>query len=179
MATPEEVYRAFLDGDEAAFEELIRQFRQPVTAFIRRFVPDPDAAQDVAQDVFVEVLEKRNFRFASGLRSWLFAIARHKAIDYIRKHKRVMPLEDLPAAADHRPGPEEEVIARERRERAKRALEQLKDDRRLALVLTAAEGLSYEEAAAVLHKTPDQIKNLCYRGRQQLRQAMKEVGEDD
>lgn len=173
MKTAESLFGDFLKGDQQAFEELVYRFREPITAFIYRILPNRETAQDLAQDVFVEVLEKRGFRLEGGFRPWLFAIARNKTIDYIRKNRRTMPLGDV-EYTDLSPGPEEQVLARERRERAKAALRQLKDERRMALWLTAAEGLSYEEAGAVLHKTADQIRNLCYRGRQQLRETMKE-----
>lgn len=179
MTTPEELYRRYLDGDQPAFEELVVLFRRPVTGFIWRFLADEHSAEDVAQDVFVTVLEKPHYRFSGSFRAWLFGIARHKAIDYIRRHRRTLPLSELTDRPDGAPGPEETVLASERRRQVNDLLLQLKDDRRLALLLTAGEGLSYEETAAVLHKTPDQIRNLCHRGRQQLRQAMKEVSDDD
>ncbi len=178
MKTAEELFFDFLQGDQHAFEELVYRFREPLTAFLYRILLNRETAQDVAQDVFVEVLEKKGFRPKGAFRSWLFAIARHKAIDYIRKNRRTMLFDDV-EHLDHTVGPEEQILAVERRERAGAALRQLKDDRRMALLLTAAEGLSYEEAAEVLHKTPDQIRNLCYRGRQQLRQMMKEVDGGD
>lgn len=170
----EELYVAFLNGDKEAFAELVHRYREPLTAFIRRFVLDYDTAEDLAADVFVEVLEKRNYRFASAFRSWLFSIARHKAIDHIRKHRREYPLEDAEPFAGRTPGPEEALLSAERREAAAAAIRELKDDRRMALLLTAAEGMTYEEAAAVLHKTPRQIKNLCYRARQFIRQEVEQ-----
>lgn len=169
----EELYQAFLNGEEDAFARLVQQYREPLTHFIRRFVTDYDTAEDLVADVFVEVLEKRNYRFASAFRSWLFAIARNKAVDYIRKHRREYPLEEAEALHDRAPGPEEALLALERREAAKAALRELKDDRRMALLLTSVENMTYEEAAAVLRKTPRQVKNLCYRARQQLRQEVE------
>ena len=170
----ETLYQAFLDGDKDAFTELVHRYREPLTHFILRFVGNYDTAEDLAADVFVEVLEKRNYRFASAFRSWLFSIARHKAIDHIRKHRREYPLEEAEHLCDPTPGPEDALLKAERREAANAALRELKDDRRMALFLTAVEGMSYEEAAAVLHKTPRQIKNLCYRARQQLRQEVEQ-----
>lgn len=168
-------YSAFLNGDAHAFEELVCLYRHPLTAFLQRFVSDYDTAEDLAADVFVVILEHKGYRPKGSFRAWLFAIARHKAIDYIRKHRHLLPLESAEHLPDRQTDPESLVLARERRTAARKALEQLKNDRRMALLLTSQEGLSYEEAAAVMHKTPSQIRNLCHRARQQLRSSAKEV----
>lgn len=170
-----DLYNAFLDGDEQAFEELVRTYRHPLTTFLQRFVSDYDTAEDLAADVFVIVLEQKSYRPKGSFRAWLFAIARHKAIDYIRKHRKLLPLETAEQLPDSQSNPEKALLARERRTAAREAINRLKDDRRMALLLTSQEGLSYEEAALVMHKTPMQIRNLCYRGRQQLRSSAKEV----
>ncbi len=170
-----DLYNAFLDGDEYAFEELVRTYRHPLTAFLQRFVSDYDTAEDLAADVFVIVLEQKKYRPKGSFRAWLFAIARHKAIDYIRKHRKLLPLESAEDVSGGQDEPEKLLLARERRTAAREAIGRLKDDRRMALLLTSQAGLSYEEAAAVMHKTPMQIRNLCYRGRQQLRSSAKEV----
>lgn len=173
MTRPEELYRQFAEGNDRAFEELVILYRTPITEFVRRFVCGEVAAEDVAQDVFAELLEKRGFRYKSSLRSYLFAVARHKAIDHIRRHRREMVSDDTPCSVTAET-PETALLQREKRELVKQALAQLKDDRRLALLLTTAEGLSYEEAARVLHTTPKHIKNLCYRARQQLHRVVQE-----
>ena len=173
MTRSEEVYRRFTQGDDRAFEELVIEYRTPITVFVRRFVNSESVAEDVAQDVFVELLEKRGFRYKSSLRSYLFAIARHKAIDYLRRHHREM-VSDETVEFVTAETPETALLAWEKRELLKETLAQLKDDRRLALLLTAAEGLSYDEAAEALHTTPKRIKNLCYRARQQLHRAVQE-----
>lgn len=170
-----DLYTAFLNGDEQAFEELVRTYRHPLTTFLQRFVSDYDTAEDLAADVFVVVLERKGYRPTGSFRAWLFAIARHKAIDYIRKHRKLLPLDNTQEVSDGQQEPEKLLLARERQAVARAVLSRLKDDRRMALLLTSLEGLSYEEAAAVMHKTPTQIRNLCYRGRQQLRSSAKEV----
>ena len=170
-----DLYNAFLNGDEQAFEELVRTYRHPLTAFLQRFVSDYDTAEDLAADVFVIVLERKGYRPSGSFRAWLFAVARNKAIDYIHKHRHLLPLETAENILDRGADPEDALLTREQRNTARAALSRLKDDQRMALLLTSKEGLSYEEAAAVMRKTPTQIRNLCYRARQQLRSCSKEV----
>ncbi len=173
MAT--DLYAAFLDGDLRAFEELVYTYRHSLTAFLQRFVSDYDTAEDLAADVFVVILERKGYQPKGSFRSWLFAVARHKAIDYIRKNRNLLTLEKAENLSDGQGEPEKLLLARERQTAVCNALSSLKDDRRMALLLTAREGFSYEEAAAAMHKTPTQIRNLCHRAREQLRNSTKEV----
>ena len=171
----DKLYKAFLDGDQCAFEELVREYREPVTCFLRRFLRDDDAVEDVAADVFVVVLEKKRYRGEGNFRSWLYTIARNKAVDHIRRCKRLVPLEEAEQLPHPKGSAEDMVIAREQRETMRETLKDLKDDYRMALLLTAEEGLSYEDAAAAMKKSPTQIRNLCYRARLQLRNSVKEA----
>ncbi len=171
----DKLYNEFLDGDLQAFEKLVKEYREPVTRFVRHFLTDIDAVDDIVADVFVVVLEKKRYRGYGSFRSWLFAIARNKAIDYIRKRKRLLPLEEAEQVHHPKGSAEEQVLEREQWETIRTALKWLKDDYRMALLLTAEEGLSYEDAAAVMKKSPTQIRNLCYRARLQLRNSIKEA----
>ena len=175
MAT--DLYAAFLQGDTDAFEQLVYTYRHSLIAFLQRFVSDYDMAEDLAADVFVVILERKGYQPKGSFRSWLFAIARHKAIDYIRKKRSFLTLENADDLPDGQGEPEKLLLAHERREAVRKALASLKDDRRMALLLTTQEGLSYEEAAVAMHKTPTQIRNLCHRAREQLRNSTKEVFE--
>ncbi len=177
MAT--DLYAAFLQGDTDAFEQLVYTYRRSLIAFLQRFVSDYDIAEDLAADVFVVILERKGYQPKGSFRSWLFAIARHKAIDYIRKNRNFLTLENADDLPNGQGEPEKLLLARERQEAVRKALASLKDDRRMALLLTTQEGLSYEEAAAAMHKTPTQIRNLCHRAREQLRNSTKEVFEHE
>lgn len=170
-----DLYAAFLQGDSRAFEELVYTYRHQLTAFLQRFVLDYHTAEDLAADVFVVVLERKGYQPKGSFRAWLFAVARHKAIDYIRKNRNLTTLDAAENLLDGQGEPEKLLLKRERQIAAREALARLKDDRRMALLLTTQEGLSYEEAAAVMHKTPTQIRNLCHRAREQLRNSAKEV----
>ncbi len=175
----DKLYKEFLEGDQRAFEELVRMYRESIIRFLRRFLPGEDEAEDVAADVFVVVLEKKRYRGEGCFSSWLYAIARNKAIDHIRRCRRLVPLEEAEQLPHPTGSAEDAVIATERREEMRAALKVLKADYRMALLLTTEEGLSYEEAAAALKKTPTQIRNLCYRARLQLRNTVKEAEQSE
>ena len=165
MRTPEELYRAFQKGDREAFAEIVATYRESVTHFLYRYVSNLDDAEDLAEDTFVAVLEHpHRFRFSCSLRSYLFAIARNKALHHLRKHRNVVPLEYEEQLASPTVSPEERLIFKEQLEQVLG----LPEKYRMALLLTAVDGLSYAEAATVLGVNEKQIKNLCYRARQRL-----------
>lgn len=108
-------YRLYLKGDGEAFSRIVRDYRAPVTAFIARMMKGSDEAEDLAADVFVELLEHPGrYRFQSSLKTYLFAVAHHRTVDYLRKNSRrpeIPPVLPLPEE------PESRLLAAERRGR--------------------------------------------------------------
>ena len=75
-------YRRYLDGDEAAFDEILRLYRDNLTFFINRYVHDLDAAEDLAIDTFMYLIVHRlRYNFRTPLKTYLFMIARSRALD--------------------------------------------------------------------------------------------------
>lgn len=117
MRTPEELYRAFQKGDREAFAEIVATYRESVIHFLYRYVSNLDDAEDLAEDTFVAVLEHpHRFRFSCSLRSYLFAIARNKALHHLRKHRNIVPLEYEEQLASPTVSPEERLIFKEQLE---------------------------------------------------------------
>ena len=175
MDTGEQLYRRFLEGDEAAFGELIALYKDRLIFFILRSVGDLDAAEDLAEDVFVEVLlHRRRYHFNAPLNSYLFAIARHKATDWLRRRARrgEQPLETAGDPADRR-SLEEEFLRREQAMAVHAALNALPAQYRTVLHLLYFEEMSYEQAGRVMKKNRKQIENLAYRARQAMKAALE------
>ena len=92
-------YRRFLDGDESGFDEILELYHDNLIYFINRYVKNFTAAEDLAADTFMELLiHKKRYSFKSSFKTYLFSIARHKAVDYIRREKRFSPVpaDELP-----------------------------------------------------------------------------------
>ena len=170
-------YVLFCRGDMDAFARIVYQYRAPVTAFITRLLHQTWDAEDLAADVFVELLEHpRRFRCQSSLKTYLFTIARHKTVDFLRRISRCAPA-DLAASDLSMPpldnDPELHLLAAEKQREMQAAWKGIREEYRLALYLTAVEELSYEEAAQVMNKSKRQIRDFCYLGRQELRRQIK------
>lgn len=107
---------------------------------------------------------------------YLFTIGRNKAIDYIRKNKRFVPFvleEECFPGSPSQPSPEEELLAKEQKEKIVNMVRDLKGDQGTALYLVLVEDLSHDEAARVMKKSRKQIENLVFQGKRKIRSSFE------
>ena len=173
-------YRRFLDGDENAVGELMKELFHGLVFFINGFVHDPHAAEDIAIDVFSDlVVHRHRYNFRVSLKTYLYMVGRSRALDYL-KHRKVIDFVELSQArhlADESAGLEALVLADERKRRVNAALESLPRDMAAVVHLIYFEEMTYEEAARVLGKNRKQVDNLLYRAKKELRIILGKDGE--
>lgn len=172
-------YRRFLEGDTHAFDTILEEYRDSLTFFINRYVRDIDAAEDIAIDVFADLLVHRHrYNFSVSLKTYLFMLGRSRALNHLKRRGRLQmvdlsEVEGTLAAPDD---PESALLTTERRRAVHTALAQLPPDMRAAVHLVYFEDLSYAETARVMKKSVKQIDNLLYRAKAVLRTTLaKEV----
>ncbi len=168
-------YRRFLCGDEGAFDEIIKAYRESLVFFINRYVNDPMAAEDLAIDTFLELLIHRHrYSGKSSLKTYLFTIGRNKAIDHLRakRRKTLVALEDAEHELPAVPSPEANIFRDETAKQVNDAMEKLPEEMRIALHLVYFEELSYDETARVMKKNRKQVDNLLYRAKNELRSIL-------
>ncbi|MBQ9765002.1 MAG: sigma-70 family RNA polymerase sigma factor [Lachnospiraceae bacterium] len=173
-------YRRFLEGDESAFDDIIREYRNSLTFFINRYVHDIDAAEDIAIDVFMELIVYRNrYNFKTSLKTYLFMVGRSRAIDYIRRHNkfRLVEYDEVADELTDDYEVEDTLLQDERKRVINNALSELPKDMRVAIHLVYFEELSYKEVAEIMRKTTKQIDNLLYRSKDRLRTILGKEGE--
>ena len=173
-------YRRFLDGDESAFDEIMKELFDNLVFFIDRFVHDIHAAEDIAIDAFSDlVVNKHRYNFKVTLKTYLFMLGRSRALNYI-KHRKIIDFVEL-AEADkasfEQETLEEIVLADERKRVVNNALNTLPDDMRVVIHLIYFEDLTYDEAAKVMKKNRKQVDNLLYRAKKELRIILGKDGE--
>lgn len=180
MNTDLECYEAFLSGSMEGFEALVIRYKNPLIYFLRRYVGDVMTAEDLAQDAFVEVLvHKERFEKEKNFKTYLFTIGRNKAVDYVRKNRRLAGLsKELPEQEDERQQLEALVLKEEEKREVAGAVGKLKQEYRAALTLVDCEELSYADAAKLLHKTLPQMKALLHRARRALARQLESGGGD-
>lgn len=168
-------FRRYLDGDEAAFSEVLAAYFPNLTLFVNGLVHDIPSAEDIAIDTMTElVTHPERFGFRSSLKTWLFAVARHKALNHLRRQRRISFVSISEETAADEDSLESEVLENDRKRRLMDAIRALPDEMRTAVHLVYLEGLSYEEAARVLKKTRKQTDNLLTGAKKRLRSMLGE-----
>lgn len=173
-------------GDAAAFAELVEKYKQPVMNLVYRMLRDATEAEDLAQNVFVQVYRSaERYEVSSRFTTWLFTIARNLCLNEIRRRTR-HPAESLEGAhpeADDHPAPQFEdpkvvsppdrLLHGELEDKIEEALATLPENQRLAILMCRRDELSYEEIAEVLGCTVSATKSLIHRGRETLKNKLK------
>src|SRR5689334_17060928 len=173
-------------GDTAAFTELVEKYKQPVMNLAYRTVRDATEAEDLAQNVFVQVYKSASrYERTAKFSTWLFTIARNLCLNEIRRRSR-HPAESLDAThpeSEDQPlhqiedrvstSPPEQMLRGELEEKIAQALAELPENQRTALLLCRQDELSYEEMAEVLDCSLSATKSLIHRGRETLKTKLK------
>jgi RNA polymerase sigma-70 factor (ECF subfamily) len=147
-------------------EALFTEHRQRLYRYFCRAVGEPDAARDLTQDVFVRVSRTTiPPASASGLRAWLFRIARNLALDHHRRRRAAPEMLPLSSAGERTASLEVSLAV----EQALAALATLDRD---VFLLRELGGLGYEEIADVCDLTPDAVRSRIHRARLQLRELL-------
>ena len=159
-------------GDAGAFDELVRRFQRPVLRFCWRLVRSADA-EDLTQDTFVRAfVHFERFDPARPVLPWLIAIARRLCLDLLRRRSVATRLETMPVSDPPAPGPEGEAALREQLVRLDRALADLGEGPREAIILFHIEAMSYRDIAAALEVPMGTVMTWLHRGRAQLKRAL-------
>ena len=163
-------------GDRDAAADLVAHFHPAVHRYCRarmgRFAGSYDAADDVAQEVFVAVLTAlpRYRDEGKPFAAFVFGIAAHKVADAQRAaYRRPTPVADVPEGPDDALGPEDHALRAADAERAHELLAYLNGDQREILLLRVAAGLSAEDTAAALDMTPGAVRVAQHRALTRLR----------
>ena len=171
--------RRFPQGSWSALEELIRAYSDALVRFAYGYVQDSAAAEDVVEDVFA-VMFVRGKRFADeqAMRSYLYKAVRNRAVDYLRRHRNHVPLEDVENILYA--GDTEEAMHRKlRNEKLYLCLQKLPAQYREVLQLSYFDGFSLKESARIMGKTMKQIYNLHARAKDALRVLLEKEGITD
>ena len=169
--------------DRAAFAELVERYHARLVAVLHHLVGHPDEADDLAQEVFLRVYRTRaRYTPRAKFATWLFTIANNLALNTLRDRKRrpVVPLDPAssgpwPTAAlvaDRADPPAHRMQQAELADVVRRALDQLNDRQRMAIVLNKFVDMNYAEIAEVMGLSTKAVKSLLSRARARLRECL-------
>ena len=169
---------ALQSGDESALRALMARHQEAVFRFLFRYTRNESTARDLAQETFVRAYFKiARFEPRARFGTWLHQIALNLARDHSRsKHVRRellhAPLEEGGQfTASGLDDPRRRAERLDRLQTVQAAIDSLPEDLKGALILTALEGMSHEEAAVIMETTPKGIEGRIYRARNLLKEA--------
>lgn len=168
-------YRRYLDGDDEALVEIIRDYKDGLMLFINRYVHNIDIAEELCEDTFFKlVTRKPRFTEKYSFKTWLYTIGRNTAINYLRR--RSFSQELFCEIPDNEAQLELEYLKTERRMAIHTALKALNEDHAKVLYLSYFESLSNAEIAHVMSKNTRQIENLLYRAKIAMKKELIKEG---
>ena len=164
-------------GDEAAFDELVHKYQRSVINTVHRYVGEYDAADDIAQEVFVIVWNKAGtFKGRSSFSTWLYRIVVNQCLQFRRRRQRRPAAVSIDGFDPDSP-PEalqiaEDLEQAERTAVARRALSELPDRQRIALILSHYEERTYREIADIMQTSVGSVESLIFRAKEGLRSML-------
>ena len=176
----------YRDGDESAFPEIVRRYKDRLVSTVIRLVGDRDKAEDVVQETFLRVHRNAHrYKTIARFSTWVYTIALNIAKNEIRNTRRrrttslweIGPERDGEGAAfdipDDSERPDEALERRNLRDILERCIERLPQKYKTILVLRDVEGLSYEEIAEILKLPQGTVKSRMNRARLRFKELLE------
>ena len=171
-------------GNSAAFQQLVDQHQYKVINTCYGFVHNKEDAEDIAQEVFLEVYSSiATFRQESKLSTWIYRICVTKSLDFLRKQKRKKragflrsmfsrdkEVEQVPSSPST--NPHANIERREREQILRQAVDALSENQKIAITLSQYEGFSYQEIADIMDTTVSAVESLIHRAKENLRKKL-------
>ncbi len=180
-----EIIQKLQKGDEKAFRQLVENFQQMVVNTCFGLVHNTEDAEDIAQDVFIEVFRSvSKFRADSKLSTWLYRIAVNRSLNFIRDNKRrkfAQSLEEIFLPGKEKSGsfshekvstPDTEFENSERAAILHKSIDTLPEKQRIAFALNKYEDLSYKEIAEVMETSVSSVESLIHRAKKNLQKKL-------
>src|ERR687890_2572969 len=182
--TPDSLIERCLNGDQHAWEQIVRQNWRKVFNVAYKFVGKHDEAEDLTQDIFLKIFKALNtFDRRANFQTWIISISRNLCIDHyrsVRKERQTIARDvdssDLQPATAER-GPYQAAEHQDLKAQLRQALEMLPITLRTAVVLRDLQELSYQEIADRLHLPEGTVKSRINRGRTELARQIQKLRE--
>ncbi len=174
------------EGDQASFGLLLEKYRAPVVHFLYRMVQNQAVAEELAQEVFLRVYRSRtSYEPAARFTTWLFRIATHLALNWLRdgKHERLQERLDEEGEGqtvrrdvpDRRPSAEQILLKRVRRDEIRAAIAALPAKQRAAVLMHKYQEMDYAQIAGALGCSESAVKSLLFRAYETLRARLRRL----
>jgi RNA polymerase sigma-70 factor, ECF subfamily len=172
-------------GDKDAFNELVTHYGNLVLNTCYRFLLDKEDAEDISQEVFIEVFQSiKTFRNDSKLSTWIYRIAVTKSLDEIKKRnrkKRIMSLgkmfhlDDVAGWITVGPMADIHIQEKEKMDEIMQALNTLPDNQRVAFTLSKIDGYTNTEIADMMSTSIEAVESLVSRAKKKISAKLESI----
>jgi RNA polymerase sigma-70 factor (ECF subfamily) len=170
------------EGDSYSFDHLVKKYQKKIYTLAYRMVKNHDAADDVAQDTFINAYSSINsFKLGYSFYTWLYRICMNLSINYLKRQKFVLlesqfeeefsPLEKETANED----PLTFLVHKEQERKIEQAIDSLPPKYKAVFVLKVYEDLSYEQIAQTLKISLGTVMSRLFRARERLQEVLKDM----
>ncbi len=190
MTDDQLIIKRIRNGDVDAFRQLVEKHHKRVVHICLSLVHQVEDAEDLAQEVFIEVFKSvDNYRGDAAVSTWLYRLSVNKSLDFIRSANRQKrgkglvtnlekvelerhPLEQAPLASD-------QMEAEERRRLLHWGIEQLPDRQKLAITLSKLDELNQQEVAEIMGTSVSSVESLLVRGKKRLKEVLEKCFQEN
>ena len=179
-----EIIKKLQEGDENAFRQLVEKYQQLVVNTCFGLVHNTEDAEDIAQDVFIEVFRSvHKFRADSKISTWLYRIAVNRSLNFIRDNKRrkwfrsvdetnASDSKDAYKISEETGSPDSDLENSQRTALLHEAIDSLPNNQRVAFTLNKYEDLSYKEISEVMQVSLSSVESLIHRAKKNLQKKL-------
>ena len=174
--TGESSYRRFLSLDKNALDQILVTYSDALVRFAYSLVQNSAVAEDIAaESIAVLLMKRRSFRDEGHLRAYVYKIVRNKAMDFLRHHRNMVPLEDVEnvlGSGDPALG----FLQSQRNQTVYRCLQKLPEQYRQVLQLSYFDGFDVSQITHIMNKSTKQVYNLLFRAKTSLKELLEKEG---
>ncbi len=175
MDIGEKGYRRYLNGEDDGLTVIIQEYKDGLILYINKYVNNIYVAEDLTQETFFKIaVKKPKFNGCSSFKTWLYAMGRNLAIDYLRHNSKraTLSVEEMTTYIKDETDLENLYINSERKMLIHKAITTLKVEYQQVLWLVYFESFSNDEVAKIMNKSKKQIGNLIFRAKQSLKSVL-------
>ncbi len=172
-------YENYLNGDDSAFADIVREYADGLMLYINSFTRNIHVAEELTEEVFFKLaVKKPHFKKQSSFKTWLYAIGRNTALDYLRKESNyaVTNIEELKDTQKEEESVEQLYLKEEQKVRLHTCLKSLKPEYSQVLYLVFFEGFDNSQTSRIMKKSKRQTENLIYRAKAALKSKLEKEG---
>ncbi|MFH1147647.1 MAG: sigma-70 family RNA polymerase sigma factor [Pseudomonadota bacterium] len=175
MKDDSQLVEEYLSGDSRSIEELVVRYQRQIYYLIYRLTNDLEESKDLTQKTFLKAVRAiTKFRNESCFKTWLYRIAVNTSLDQIGEQKRYPRAELNETIADSDSDVVSKLAGEERKERLRKAVHELPERQRLAVILRVYDGLSISETAHVMGCSEGAVKAHYHHAVKRLRNLLQE-----